>query len=489
MNTLAAEYERALALWRESRGCVHLMGAGGVGVAGLARLLAARGWKTSGCDTSVNRLTQWLTERGVVVVRGHDPVHITADLDWLIRTAAVPADHPEVCAAGDRGVPVTLRGVALAALARGSGCIAVGGTHGKTTTTAMIARMARTVNAAAGCAIGAEVPDFDGVASPAGPEAPFVVEADESDGTLALYEPEIGVITNVDYDHMEHFENEQAFHEVFRSFARRVRRALIVGADDAVTRAVVDENIKVWPCGLAADAKVRGENVRLRPQGSTFDVRLDGHRLGNVSIPAPGLHNVRNALCALGVALALGWPFQAVRAALVDFRPARRRLEPVWDGDGIRVFSDYAHHPTEIRALLESVADFGHRRLLALFQPHRYTRTRALADRFPAAFDGVERLWLMPVYAASELPIEGGTTDDLLRHFDRFGRVRPGLITPMDEAWETLWRELRPGDLLLIIGAGDIEQLAERFRAAAGDKFMSSRILRAPHGRCDGPCP
>ena len=295
------------------------------------------------------------------------------------------------------------------------------------------------------------------------PRAPFVLEADESDGTLALYEPEVGVVTNVDYDHMEHFADEEAFFNVFRTFARRTRRALILGADDPAARAVLGDARRPWLCGLSADARVRGENVRRGPDGVVFEVRHEGRRKGTVVLPVPGLHNVRNALCAIGVALALEWPFETAQAALAGFRPARRRLQPVWNREGVRVFSDYAHHPTEVRALLDTVADFRPRRILAVFQPHRYTRTRALGARWAAAFDGVAHLWLLPVYAASEPPLEGGTSEDLRRHFERAGVSPPTLVATREEAWEALRKEWRSGDVVLIIGAGDIERLADRF--------------------------
>lgn len=461
-----SEYLRATAALAGAAGRAHLMGVGGVGVAGLAPLLQARGWRVCGCDLSENRLTRWLATRGIETHRGHDPAHVVAGCDWLIRSAAVPPEHPEVAVARARGAFVCARGIALAALVRGARAIAVAGTHGKTTTTAMLAQIARRVDPAAGWAIGGEVGGWDGVAAAPGAGGTLVVEADESDGTLALYEPVVGIITNVDFDHMEHFADENEFFDVFRAFAGRVRERLIFGADDARAREVAQTARTPWGCGLSPEAQIRGGAVEQTANGSAFDAYWSGRRLGRIELPIPGIHNVRNALTALGAALALGWPFEAAQDALAAFRPARRRLELVFDDAGIRIFSDYAHHPTEIRAILDSVRDFGHRRLLVFFQPHRYTRTRALGPQFPPAFDGAECVWLLPVYAASEAPLEGGTSDDLCRHFEARGRppVRP--VASLDEAWEALRANARAGDLVLIVGAGDIERLAER--AAAG---------------------
>ena len=462
---MEAVCEQAVARLRGAAGGAHLMGIGGVGMAGLAPLLQARGWRVSGCDLGANRLTQWLVGRSVRVARGHDPKHVERDTDWLIHTAAVPADHPEILAARARGAFVCARGVALAALARETLAIAIGGTHGKTTTTAMVAQIARRTDPAIGWAIGGEFAGAEGVAAAPSAGGGLVVEADESDGTLALYEPEIGVVTNVDFDHREHFADEREFFEVFRAFAGRVRGRLMFGADDARAREIARAARGAWGCGLTAGATVCGDRVETTPTGISFDTWFEGRRLGRVTLPVPGLHNARNALTAIGAALAMGWPFEAAQEALAVFRPARRRLEPVFEGGGLRVFSDYAHHPTEIRALLDSVRDFGHRRLLVFFQPHRYTRTRALGPGFPPAFDGADRVWLLPVYAASEPPLEGGTSEDLQRHFEARGRPPVRRVASLDEAWAELRAALRPGDLALIVGAGDIERLAERAAA------------------------
>ncbi len=462
MKAGAEEYEAASAILRGKPGRVHLMGAGGVGVAALARLLKGLGWRVGGCDLAENSLTRWLASEDIPVGVGHAPDHVAASCDWLIHTAAAPANHPEIRAAAGGGALVTRRGVALAALVRDLDGIVVCGTHGKTTTTAMIAEIARRADPRAGWAIGAETPGRAGVAEPPRDGGPLVVEADESDGTLAFYEPRAAAITNVDFDHMEHFADEREFFAVFRAVVERTRGPLVFGADDARAREIAGARSDAIGCGFDPSSAVRGLAPERFSGGIAFDLEIEGRRRGRVVLPAPGLHNARNALVALGVARARGWPFELARAALAEFRPARRRLERVGEWEGARVYSDYAHHPTEIRALLDAARDIPHRRILAIFQPHRYTRTKALGRDFPPAFEGVERLWLLPVYAASEAPIEGGTSEDLLRHFQRHGRPPAMLTETMDEAWAALRAELRPGDLALLVGAGDIQRLAER---------------------------
>ncbi|MBM4154267.1 MAG: UDP-N-acetylmuramate--L-alanine ligase [Lentisphaerae bacterium] len=465
MNTSPNPLERAQSALRRG-GTVHCMGIGGVGVAGLARLLAARGMRVTGCDTARNRLTDSLEASGIAVALGHGPAHVAPPPDWLVRTAAVPATHPEVRAALAAAVPVSARGEALAAVVATARGVAVCGTHGKTTTTTMAAQAFRAAGLDPSFCIGGEVDILGGVAG-TGTSDWLVVEADESDGTLALYAPEIAIVTNVDFDHMEHFEDVAAFHAVFESVVARTRGTVCYGRDDEVATRIAGRRAGAVGFGLDPASDVRGEARRVDGTAQEFDVVAFGGRLGRARLPVPGRHNVLNALGAIAAALAAGASPGPVLDSLAGFRPARRRLEPFLDRGGIRVFSDYAHHPAEIRALLDAVREgFAFDRLVAVFQPHRYTRTRALGPQFPPAFRGVDRLVLAPVYAASEAPLPGGTSDDLLAEFRRQGGVPVEPAGSLEAAWAALRSDLRPGDLLLVIGAGDVERIAAW--AAAG---------------------
>ncbi len=441
-------------------GSVHCMGIGGVGVAGLARLLMARGFRVSGCDAVRNRLTAALEAGGVRVAAGHDPSHLSPRPDWLIRTAAVPDSHPEIRAAMRAGIAVSARGEALAAIVGRARGVAVCGTHGKTTTTTMVAQAFRAAGFDPSFCIGGEVDALGGVAG-TGTSDWLVVEADESDGTLALYEPEIAVVTNVDFDHMEHFKDVTAFHAVFETVIDRTRGTVCFGRDDEVATRIAARRAGAAGFGLDPASDVRGEARRVDGTAQEFDVVAFGARLGRARLPVPGRHNVLNALGAVAAALAAGAKPGPVLESLSRFCPPRRRLEPFHDGGGIRVFSDYAHHPTEIRALLDAVREgFVFDRLVAVFQPHRYTRTLALGPQFPAAFRGVDRLVLAPVYAASEAPLPGGTSDDLIAEFRRHGGIPVEPAGSLEAAWAALRSDLRPGDLLLVIGAGDVERIA-----------------------------
>jgi UDP-N-acetylmuramate--alanine ligase len=407
-------------------GHAHLIGTGGIGMAGIAFLLRARGFTVSGCDLQENRQTAWLRKNGIDVFSGHHESHITESIEWLVRSTAVPVTHPEVQRAHELGIPVSRRGEVLPALMRDRTCIAVSGTHGKTTTTAMIAQVL-----GCGYCVGGEIVGIDGVARDG---ATMVVEADESDGTVAGYTPDIAVITNIEYDHMEHHASEAAFIGCFEQLIQNTKEKVYYCAADPIATRICSGHPKCEPYGIPA---------------------------GGIKLPVPGKHNQWNAAAALAVSR--HWkPDAEIFQALETIRPIRRRFETVYEKAGIRIVSDYAHHPTEIAALIQTALELKPRRLLGIFQPHRYTRTFALGADFPASFQGLEKLWLVPVYAASEQPVEGGTTPDLMERFSNDWKDRLRYFHTLDAAWADIQTELRTGDLLLIIGAGDIGQLAKK---------------------------
>ncbi len=420
--------DRAEALIHKG-GHVHLVGIGGIGMAGVAFLLKERGFAVSGCDLQENRQTSHLRKCDVELFYGHDERHISGNTDWLVRSTAIPDTHPEVRRAKALGIPVSRRGEVLPALMRDRTCIAVSGTHGKTTTTAMIAQVL-----GCGYCIGGEIAGVEGVARDG---ETMVVEADESDGTLVGYTPDFTVITNIEYDHMEHHASEADFIGCFEQLIENTRQKVYYCADDPISVRLCSGNPKCEPFHF--------------PES-------------RIPLPIPGNHNQWNAAAARAVSKP--WKTDGeIFQALGKMEPVRRRFETVFEGGGIRIVSDYAHHPTEIAALVQTALELEPKRLLCVFQPHRHTRTRALGAGFPASFEGVEKLWLVPVYAASEPPLEGGTTEDLMAHFSKGWKGRLRNFQTLEAAWADIQAELREGDLLLIAGAGDIEQLAEKARA------------------------
>jgi UDP-N-acetylmuramate--L-alanine ligase/UDP-N-acetylenolpyruvoylglucosamine reductase len=447
-------------------GKAHLVGVCGVGMAGLAHLLRSCGWKVDGCDGDPGNLAAWLKARGVRVRRGHSAGHLGAGVALVIRTAAVRNDSEEIAAAVRAGIPVVSRGEVLPLLLEGRTGIAVGGTHGKTTTTSFITRFLVAAGRDPSFCIGGDNPDLGGVAG-AGAGGELVVEADESDGTLALYRPEVAVVTNVDFDHMEHFSGVADLERCFLRFMSNARRCVVYCRDDRRAAALARRcGRRAVGYGLLAGAGVRGDDVALRAGSSSFTVVHEGSPLGRVDLPVPGVHNVRNALAAIVVGLELGLPFAAMRDAARNFALPRRRFDRIVDTSELLVVSDYSHHPAEIAALVAAARAVPRRRLLAVFQPHRYTRTLALGAEFPAAFGGVDRLVLAPVYAASEPPLGGGSTWDLYRHFRQRMAERgqgPASVcaaSSLGQAWGGLRSELRAGDMLLVVGAGSVERIA-----------------------------
>ena len=393
-----------------------MLGIGGIGMAGLAFLLKERGHIVSGSDAQENRQTDWLRKKGISIQN-----EVPLDTEWIIRTRAVPDSHPDVMAAT---VPVSWRGEVLPELLRDRFTIAVSGTHGKTTTSSMIAQILD-----CGYCIGGEVDGFDGVARDG---EIMVVEADESDGTVARYHPNIAVITNIEYDHMEHHDNFESFENCFKKFIEQTQDKIIYCAEDPVATRLCKNKPKAVPYSFEP-----------------------------LKVSLPGRHNQLNAAAALAVCRHLECPDAISFQALEKLKPAKRRFEVVFDGD-YTVVSDYAHHPTEIRALIDTALEtLRPKRLIGVFQPHRYTRTLALGPDFSSAFQGLEKLWLLPVYAASEDPVEGGTTDDLMEHFSNDWKNRIKFFQSLEKTWQDIQLELKEGDVLLIIGAGDIEQMAE----------------------------
>ena len=404
-------------------GKVHLMGVGGIGMAGLAPLLQQRGFSVSGCDLQENRQTAHLRRCAIELFSEHHENHIDEQTDWLIRSTAVPDHHPEVRRARELGIPVSRRGEVLPALMRDRTCIAVAGTHGKTTTTAMIAQVLE-----CGFCVGGEIVGVEGVARDGDL---MVVEADESDGTVAGYTPDYAVITNIEFDHMEHHASEAAFIGCFERLIAQTKRAVFYCSDDPVASRLCWGNPKCKAFHFPAS---------------------------RIALPLPGNHNQWNAAAACAVSRY--WKTEPeIFQALEKIAPIRRRFETVFEGEGIRVVSDYAHHPTEIAALVQTARELEPQRLLAVFQPHRYTRTQALAADFPPSFQGVDELWLVPVYAASEAPLAGGTTEDLMNHFSNDWNGRLHNFQTLEAVWEEIQPLLREGDLLLLIGAGDIEKV------------------------------
>lgn len=428
---------------------VHLVGIGGVGMAGLARLLHQQGLVVRGSDRSFHRLTDLLQAEGVAVHLGHDARNVPEEAKWGIRTPAVPAMNPEVERLRSRNAPVFARGDVLAKMANDRNTIAVAGAHGKTTTSAMLLHILRTCGVQAGYAIGGETAFPGCVADQGEPTAPFVVEADESDGTLMQYHPQIAVITHVEWDHVERFPTEQALLDCYRRFVRQSGAVWIrTGDEHAVS--VCEGHDSVRTVGFGEDADLRMGDIHSTPEAVHFTFAE-----GVVcEVPLPGTHNAWNALMAIGAASEVGVDLQDAAASLKTYAGVGRRFQRK-NVRGVHVIQDYAHHPTEIEALMDSVKAIQPGKIWMAFQPHRFSRTQHLLQEFAEAFREVDHLALIPVYAAFERP-EQGAGSDVLAEACR-------AIHPEVQVWEdrsaliALWKDqVSEGDVILIAGAGDV---------------------------------
>lgn len=455
-----------------NRGHVHLVGVCGIGMAGVAALLKGRGFEVTGCDNSSNRISDWLAQRGIRVQQGHSPEHIDESVDWIVRSTAVNPDSEEIREARAKGIPVFLRGEVLPRILDDSTSVAVSGTHGKTTTSAFIAQVLKETGLSPSWCIGGEIDGLGGVAG-TGESQVVVAEADESDGTVALYKPDIAVITNIEFDHMEHFSGPEGLEGCFSTFAQQAKKVIFC-LDDPRAHAVCKDLENTVSYGMKSIADISAANLELEPECSRFTITIRGEDKGQVCLPVPGIHNVLNALATTAVATELGVGLESICDSLSRVALPKRRFERVVDTDGILVISDYAHHPTEIAALIKAARPLSPGRLIGIFQPHRYTRTKALRRDFPGCFMGLDELVLVPVYPASEPPLEGGLTCDLyeaIRNtYDDSDGTCPHLLLSRspEHAWEYIKRGLREGDVLLVIGAGDIERVADRAREELG---------------------
>ena len=443
---------------------LHFMGAGGVGMCGLAEVMLADGFTVSGCDLELSERTGRLVELGARVVRGHDPAHL-ADADALVVSAAVNPAHPEVAAAREAGLPVVRRAELLGFLMQRGRGVAVAGTHGKTTTTALTGHLLDAVGLAPTVVVGGNA-RFLGAHGRRGAGEVLVCEADEFDRSFLELSPEIAVITNLEAEHLDCYDGPDDLEAAFATFANRVQPfgAVVLCGDDAGARSLAPRLRRraLW-YGTAPGLDLRAFGIVADVGGSRFAVESAvGGRLGTVRLPLLGLHNVRNALAALAVGLELGIAFDRLAAACESFAGVARRFQVLGERAGVTVVDDYAHHPTEISAVLSAARQaMPNRRLVAVFQPHLFSRTRDFAAAFGEALLAADVALVLPIYPAREAPIAGVDSGLVVDGARRGGHAAVQAVDGMDAALERLSGMLEPGDVLLTIGAGDVHRLAE----------------------------
>lgn len=455
---------------------IHFVGIGGIGMSGIAEVLANMGFRVTGSDLRRSNVTERLERLGVKVFEGHAAENV-GDSHVVVCSTAVREDNPEVEEARLRSIPVIARAEMLAELMRLKPyTVAVAGSHGKTTTTSMVAAALAQANLDPTVVVGGVVGSM-GSNARLGKSDLMVVEADESDRSFLMLSPTIAVVTNIDREHMDYYRDMTDVRKCFADFVNKVpfHGAAVLCLDDPHVQAVIPEvTRRRVTYGLSAQADVSAREVRYDADfGSRFTVRRAGEPVGQVTLRVPGLHNVYNALAAVAVGFELDVEFDAIAEALSEFAGVNRRFQHKGEAAGVLVVDDYGHHPTEIQATL-AAAKIGSagRRMITLFQPHRYTRTKDLMDEFARSFNNAEVVLVTDIYAASEDPIEGVTAETLVEAIRRYGHKDVRWIGSLEDGIEAALEEAREGDLVITLGAGSVsragDQLVEKLKAREG---------------------
>lgn len=459
-------------LFKKSRQ-IHFVGIGGVGMSGIAEVLLHLGHVISGSDVTETEVTRRLTRLGAHITYGHRQETIDDRIDVVVISSAVKYSNPEIVRARTLKIPVIPRAEMLAELMRMKWGIAVAGTHGKTTTTSLIAAILSRAGLDPTVVIGGKVHSL-GSNAQLGHGDLMVAEADESDGTFLLLSPAIAVVTNIDPEHLDYYGDMDRVRSAYLEFMNRIPffGAAILCLDDVTVRALVPQVRKrVLTYGTSPDAEFVARNLSVCGMETHFEVERNGVLLGELIVRLPGRHHALNALAALAAASELDVPFEVVREALVEFGGIHRRFELCGEIGGIMVVSDYGHHPAEIRATLAAAREGFGRRLVVLFQPHRYTRTRDLFGDFLDAFDAADQLLLTDVYPAGEEPIEGITGEVLFYALRRRGHLDVAYVPDHRELVSAVQPLLRSGDLVVVLGAGSIHEIGDALvRALSGNQ-------------------
>jgi UDP-N-acetylmuramate--alanine ligase len=461
---------------------VHFVGIGGIGMSGIAEVLLNLGYTVSGSDLKHTPVTERLAKLGARIAEGHAAANL-GDAEVVVTSTAVAPDNPEVVAAKSWHIPVIPRAEMLAELMRLKFNVAVSGAHGKTTVTSMVAVMLSDAGLDPTAVIGGRLDVFDSSAR-LGKGDLMVVEADESDRSFLLLLPTIAVVTNIDREHLDHYRDLDEILAAFLAFVNKVPfYGAVIGCTDAPWgerfRSLMPKiRRRVTTYGLEAGADVHAEAVELNPTGSAFDVTVGGKNLGRFTLNVPGRHNVQNALATIAVGLELDLSAEQIRAGLLRFRGVDRRFQIKAEWNGITVVDDYGHHPAEIRTVVEAARLRGARRIWAIFQPHRYTRTKFLMDDFAKCFDGCERVYVLDIYAASEPPLPGVTSERLVERMRALGLASARYAPSDSEVIQEVLAEARPGDIVLTVGAGSVwkvgEALGEAMRKPVKEEDLAS---------------
>jgi len=457
-------------LWKKYKR-LHFIGIGGTGMSGIAEVLFNLGFHVTGCDLKESNITARLRSLGIPLWIGHDASHLK-DVDVVVVSTAISSENPEVKVAREMNLPVIPRAEMLAELMRMRYSIAVSGSHGKTTTTSMIAKVLEEAGLDPTIVVGGRIKGLS-TGGKLGNGNLLVAEADESDGSFLKLFPTIAVVTNIDREHLEQYQGD--FEKLKRAFYDFVSRipfygVAILNVDDESVRELRDVERRKITYSIEGNADITISNLELCPLGSEFDVYFEGNLLGRFELNVPGVHNVSNALSVIATALELEIPVEKVKKGLLEFKGVERRFEIIGERDGITVLDDYAHHPTEIKRTLEAVKNFWKGRVVTVFQPHRYTRTKALHNEFGSVFKDTDILVITELYPAGEAPIPGVSEELIYEAVKKVGFPPVYHIREKEEVLQFLKNLLKPGDLLVTLGAGSVWRI--------GREFLSGEVIK-----------
>lgn len=452
---------------------VHFVGIGGSGMSGIAGIMRGLGYRVTGSDLNKNpAVTNWLESFGITCHTGHAAENL-GNANLVVASTAIPRDNVELVAAKNKGVPVFHRSEMLAMLMQRQKGIAIAGAHGKTTTTSMTALVLEKNGLDPTIVIGGELSEIGGNAK-LGRGQYLVAEADESDGSFLRLDPAIEIITNIEDDHLDHYKSVENIVQAFWDFMQKVPSGglAVVCLDDPKIRKMLEKYDN--PCQTYAlenpGADYTMKVVRLNGTATAGDVYYRGERLGLLELSVPGRHNLSNALAVVAVCRFIGLEFEAIASALKSFKGAGRRFQLLGEVNGIRVVDDYAHHPTEIIATLKAARQVKNGRVIGVFQPHRFTRTSLLWERFGEAFSGADLIIINDIYSAGERPIEGVSARLIVSAIEQHEGRDVMYLPTRHEIVNYLAREARPGDLVITMGAGDIwaagAELVKRLKGA-----------------------
>ncbi|WP_288015209.1 UDP-N-acetylmuramate--L-alanine ligase [Blastomonas sp.] len=460
-------------------GTIHFIGIGGIGMSGIAEVMHNLGYKVQGSDIAEGYVIEGLRKRGIKVMIGHKAENL-GDAAVVVTSTAIKRGNPEVDLALETRVPVVRRAEMLAELMRLKSTVAVAGTHGKTTTTSMIAAMLDAGGIDPTVINGGIINSY-GSNARLGASEWMVVEADESDGSFLRLDGTIAVVTNIDPEHLDHYGSFDAVKDAFVEFVQNVPfyGAAILCLDHPEVQAILPrvKDRRIVTYGFSAQADIRGDNVVSIPGGNRFDVTVrerDGstRQISGIEMPMPGRHNVQNAIAAIAVGLQMGMQDSDIITGFAQFGGVKRRFTNVGNVDGITIIDDYGHHPVEIRAVLAAAREGVQNRIIAVVQPHRYSRLGDLMDEFQQAFNDADIVYVAPVYAAGEDPVEGVSAEALASGLKARGHRQARTISGPEELADLLAAEAQDGDMVICLGAGDITKWA----AGLADAISARRV-------------